>query len=63
MVKTQRSFDKAYKHSIRLFLLGLATLYMVFAGLAIYLASNDKFFNVQSFELTIMSSINIGYGH
>jgi hypothetical protein len=50
MVKTQRSFDKAYKHSIRLFLLGLATLYMVFAGLAIYLASNDKFFNVTSFE-------------
>jgi hypothetical protein len=50
MVKTQRSFDKAYKHSIRLFLLGLATLYMVFAGLAIYLASSDKFFNVTSFE-------------
>ena len=26
MVKTQRSFDKAYKHSIRLFLLSLAVL-------------------------------------
>ena len=63
MVKSQRAFDKAYKHSIRLFLLGLATLYMVFAGLAIYLASNDKLFNVKSFEETVMSLVNIGYGH
>ena len=46
MVKTQRSFDKAYKNSIRKFLLGLTTLYVVFSGLAIYLASNDKFFSV-----------------
>jgi hypothetical protein len=51
MVKTQRSFDKAYKHSVRLFLVGLAVLYMVFTGLAIYLASSDKFFNVTSFEM------------
>lgn len=36
---------------------------MVFAGLAIYLASNDKFFNVTSFELTIMNQINIGSTH
>ena len=63
MVKTQRSFDKAYKHSIRLFLLGLATLYMVFAGLAIYLASNDKFFNVTSFESQIMNISNVSYVH
>ena len=63
MVKTQRAFDKAYKHSIRLFLLGLALLYMVFAGLAIYFVSNDRLFNVDSFEKTIMSLVNIGYGH
>ena len=63
MVKTQRSFDKAYKHSIRLFLLGLTTLYMVFAGLAIYLASNDRFFNVIQFEQTIMGLNNIGWIH
>jgi len=46
MVKTQRSFDKAYKQSIRIFLMALALLYMVFAGLAIYLASNNRFFQV-----------------
>ena len=63
MVKTQRSFDKAYKHSIRIFLLSLATLYMVFAGLAIYLASNDRFFNVIQFEKTIMGINNIGWLH
>jgi len=50
MVKTQRTFDKAYKHSIRLFLMSLAVLYVVFTGLAIYLASNDRFFYVTSFE-------------
>ena len=50
MVKTQRAFDKAYKHSIRLFLMSLAILYVVFTGFAIYLASNAKFFEVQAFE-------------
>ena len=40
MVKTQRSFDKAYRHSIRVFLICLAVVYLVFTGLAIYLASN-----------------------
>ena len=63
MVKTQRSFDKAYKHSIRLFLMSLAVLYLVFSGLAIYLASMDKFFNVTSFELMIMESIDINNLH
>ena len=63
MVKTQRSFDKAYKHSIRLFLMSLAILYMVFTGLAIYLASNEKFFNVTSFEQKIMESIDINTLH
>lgn len=57
MVKVQRSFDKAYKYTIRVFLLSLAILYMVFAGLAIYLASNDKLFHVQNFEYFIMPQI------
>jgi hypothetical protein len=63
MVKTQRSFDKAYKHSIRLFLVSLTILYVVFTGLAIYLASSDKFFNVTSFEKQIMESIDIDVFH
>jgi len=63
MVKTQRSFDKAYKHSIRIFLLSLAIVYLVFTGLAIYLASNDKFFNVTNFEYSIMESIDIDLIH
>ena len=63
MVKTQRTFDKAYKHSIRLFLMSLAILYVVFTGLAIYLASNESFFNVTSFEQKIMESIDINTMH
>ena len=63
MVKTQRSFDKAYKHSIRIFLMSLTILYLVFTGLAIYLASNDKFFNVTAFEYQIMESIDIDIIH
>jgi hypothetical protein len=63
MVKTQRSFDKAYKHSIRIFLMSLTILYLVFTCLAIYLASNDKFFNVTSFEYQIMESIDIDVIH
>jgi hypothetical protein len=63
MVKTQRTFDKAYKHSIRLFLMSLAILYLVFTGLAIYLASNDSFFNISSFEMTIMESIDLNNIH
>ena len=63
MVKTQRSFDKAYKHSIRIFLLSLSILYLVFTSLAIYLASNDKFFNVSNFELKIMESIDLDLIH
>jgi hypothetical protein len=59
MVKTQRSFDKAYKTSIRLFLGSLTILYMVFTGLAIYLASDGKFFTVLAFEQTVMEAIEI----
>ena len=50
MVKAQRTFDKAYKNSIRIFLMSLALLYVMFTGLAIYLASNDRFFTVYNFE-------------
>jgi len=38
-------------------------MYMVFAGLAIYFASNDKFFNVIRFEHTIMNMEMAGYLH
>ena len=63
MVKTQRAFDKAYKHGIGLFLLGLAVLYGVFTGLAIYFASNDRFFFVTSFEESVMESVDINALH
>ena len=35
----------------------------MFTGLAIYLASNDRFFTVNQFELAIMESIDIGTVH
>ena len=41
----------------------MATLYIVFAFLAIYLASNDRFFNIITFEQTIMNSVELGYIH
>lgn len=63
MVKTQRSFDKAYKHSIRLFLMGLTLMYSVFAGVAIYLASNDKLFQVAQFEYNVMMISTGGAEH
>ena len=59
MVKAQRTFDKAYKYSIRIFLMSLALLYLMFTGLAIYLASNDRFFTVYSFEQYIISEEEI----
>lgn len=63
MVKTQRSFDKAYKHSIRLFLMSLTILYLVLAGLAIYLSSNENFFNVVNFEQAFMEDVDINITH
>lgn len=63
MVKAQRSFDKAYKHSIRIFLMSLTILYFVFTGLSLYLAVNDTFRNVTQFEKTFMGSINIDIIH
>ena len=41
----------------------LSILYLVFSGLAIYLASNDKFFSVTQFEKKIMESIDINTLH
>lgn len=43
--------------------MSLAILYLVFTGLAIYLASNDSFFNISTFELTIMESIDVNTMH
>jgi hypothetical protein len=59
MVKTQRSFDKAYKQSIRTFLIFLTVLYGVLTGLAIYLASNNKIFSVTDFERSIMENLDL----
>ena len=36
---------------------------MVFAGLAIYLASNHNAFNVKQFENNVMSIANVGWIH
>ena len=63
MVKTQRSFDKAYKQSIRIFLLSITILYFIFTGLSLYLAINDTFKNVTMFEITVMGNINIDIIH
>lgn len=57
MVKSQRSFDKAYKHSIRIFLLSITILYFVFTGLSLYLSVNETFKNISYFEKTIMDTI------
>lgn len=58
-IKTQRSFDKAYKQSIRQFLMSLTVLYFVFSFLAIYLASVGSFFNVASFEKNVIETQEI----
>ena len=48
---------------VLVFLLGLAVLYGVFTGLAIYFASNDRFFFVTSFEESVMESVDINALH
>ena len=53
-VKTQRSFDKAYKQSIRLILIGLSIVFMSITALGVYLSSNPNFFNVSKFEELIV---------
>ena len=58
-VKTQRTFDKAYKQSIRLFHISLMILYMVLSWLSIYLSSNTSFSNVLFFEQIIVNT-NVG---
>jgi uncharacterized membrane protein (DUF485 family) len=49
-VKTQRSFDKAYKQSIIIFLSFLTIIYLILSFLSTYLASNNKIINVSTFE-------------
>jgi hypothetical protein len=60
-VKTQRSFDKAYKQSVRMFLLSLAIVYIVLSFLAIYFASMVRFFNVSLFEQFVMENERITF--
>ena len=57
MVKSQRSFDKAYKHSIRIFLLSITILYFIFTCLSLYLAVNETFKDYSRFEKTVMDTI------
>ena len=58
-IKTQRSFDKAYKQSIRTVILSQATAYFAFSLLAIYLASIQNFFNISQFEQYVMEKVDI----
>ena len=60
-VKTQRSFDKAYKQSIRIILIGWSVFYLCLTLLAVYIANNDNVFNIGMFEKTIMED-GISYG-
>jgi len=49
-VKTQRSFDKAYKQSVRVVLVGWAVFYLCLSCLSIYIASNPNFHDIINFE-------------
>lgn len=60
-VKTQRSFDKAYKQSVRVFLLSLTIIYLVLSFLAIYLASMDNFFNISTFERVVIENETVNF--
>jgi hypothetical protein len=58
-IKTQRSFDKAYKQTIRTVILSQALAYFAFSLLAIYLASIQNFFNISQFEQYVMENVDI----
>jgi hypothetical protein len=60
-VKTQKSFDKAYKQQIRIFLLLLFVTQIVSSWLIIYLGSNTNFTSVLIFEKKIVESNTEGY--
>jgi len=60
-VKTQRSFDKAYKQSIRVILIGLSIIFLGFTALGVYLSSNENFFNISTFEKLIITQIDENY--
>jgi hypothetical protein len=53
-VKTQRSFDKAYKQSIRIFLVSLTILFVVISLLVVYISDTLGFSNVNGFETHVM---------
>lgn len=60
-VKTQKSFDKAYKQQIRIFLILLFVSQIVVSWLIIYLGSNINFSSVLPFEEMIIQSNTSGY--
>jgi hypothetical protein len=54
-VKTQRSFDKAYKQSIRVILIGWALFYLALSALSVFIANNENISNIQKFETMYVS--------
>ena len=54
-VKTQRSFDKAYKQSIRAILIGFALFYLCLSALSVFIASNNNITEIQKFENIFVS--------
>ena len=60
MTKTQRSFDKAYRQNIRIFLGSLATFFILISAFSMYLILNTNVINIQNFELTITLYIQSG---
>ena len=58
MTKTQRSFDKAYKQSIRVILIGLSIIFLGFTAIGVYLSSNENFFNISTFEKLMITQID-----
>ena len=55
-VKTQRSFDKAYKQSIRVFLISLTVLFVVISFGSVYISTTMNFSNITPFEEQVMGS-------
>lgn len=62
-VKTQRSFDKAYKQSIRVILIGWALAYLCLSALSVFIASNDNITFIQRFETIFVDEPVNGAGH
>ena len=56
--KTQKSFDKAYKHSIRIFIFALFVIYVAITFLAMDMIRSQSMFTVRFFEKYVMMEDN-----